>query len=67
MIGERISAISNMAALRGKICGYFCGYLQSDHALVGTSFEPTKQKQERGPATLAVRMLIALYFKFHEG
>ncbi|HQL50104.1 MAG TPA: ATP-binding protein [Kiritimatiellia bacterium] len=70
MIGERISAISNMAALRGKICGYLLwGISNHDHALVGTSFEPNKAKTGNEDLQLWLSRMLTprLYFKFHEG
>lgn len=41
MIGERISALSNAAALEGKSTAYLVWGVEDDeHRLVGTSFDP---------------------------
>jgi predicted HTH transcriptional regulator len=45
-IGEYISALANSAALAGKTRGYLLwGVRDSDHALVGTRFEPKTAKR----------------------
>lgn len=45
MIGERISALSNSAALEGKSTAYFVwGVEDASHRLVGTSFNPMSAK-----------------------
>lgn len=69
MIGERISAISNMAALKGKVCGYMLwGITDRDHALVGTTFEPNHAKKGNEDLQLWLSRMLTprLYFKFHE-
>jgi len=44
-IGEYISALANSAALHGKAHGYLVwGVHDTDHAVVGTSFVPTKSR-----------------------
>ena len=69
MIGELISAISNMAALKGKICGYVVwGIRNGDHELVGTSFEPHRAKKGNEDLQLWLSRMLSprLYFLFHE-
>jgi hypothetical protein len=45
-IGEYISALANSAALVGKAAAYLVwGVRDSDHAIVGTSFDPTVAKK----------------------
>lgn len=44
-IGEYISALANSAALSGKACAYVVwGISDTDHAVVGTSFNPDSTK-----------------------
>ncbi|HEX4309500.1 MAG TPA: RNA-binding domain-containing protein [Acidobacteriaceae bacterium] len=44
-VGEYISALSNSAALEGKASGYLIwGVRDSDHRIVGTSFDPRAEK-----------------------
>lgn len=46
MIGERISALSNSAALEGKTNGYLLWGVNDDtHELIGTSFNPETAKK----------------------
>lgn len=69
MIGERISAISNMAALKGKLCGYMVwGISDNDHSLVGTSFDPSRLKKGNEDLQLWLSRLLnpRIYFKFHD-
>ena len=45
-IGERVSALSNSAALAGKTKGYFVwGIQDQNHHVVGTSFQPATKKK----------------------
>lgn len=45
MIGERLSALSNSAALEGKTSAYLVwGIEDGSHTAVGTTFEPESQK-----------------------
>lgn len=45
MIGERISAIANSAAMLGRSCGYIIwGVDDVSHEIVGTEFKPETQK-----------------------
>lgn len=45
-IGEYISALANSAALAGKAAAYLVwGVRDSDHAIVGTAFDPTVAKK----------------------
>ena len=45
-IGEYISALANSAALAGKAAAYLVwGVRDSDHVIVGTSFDPTVVKK----------------------
>jgi len=69
MIGECISAISNMAALRGKVCGYVLwGVADGAHSLTGTSFTPNRSKKgnEDLQLWLSRGLTPRLHFKFHE-
>lgn len=46
MIGERVSALSNGARLRGEPCGYFVwGIRDADHCMVGTAFRIAEAKK----------------------
>ena len=46
-IGEYISALANSAALAGKAAAYLVwGIRDSDHAVVGTTFEPQAARKE---------------------
>lgn len=45
MIGERLSALSNSAALEGKSSAYLAwGIEDESHAIIGTTFKPNSQK-----------------------
>ncbi len=44
-IGEYISALSNSACLQGKVAGYLVFGIENEtHEVIGTSFEPDKEK-----------------------
>ena len=68
-IGERISALSNSAALRGQPAAYLVwGVEDRSHAIVGTRFRPSKRK--KGAEALVPWLLQQLTppipFHFHE-
>lgn len=45
MIGERLSALSNSAALEGKTCAYLIwGIEDESHTIIDTTFKPSSQK-----------------------
>lgn len=53
MIGKRISALSNAARLADKPFAYMLwGVRDGDHALVNTTFEPTREKKQSNPLEL---------------
>jgi ATP-dependent DNA helicase RecG len=63
-IGQYISALSNSAALEGKACGYVIwGIRDSDHQIVGTSFDPHSEKV--GNEELENWLLRSLFPKIH--
>lgn len=67
MIGKRISAMSNAARLAEKPFAYLLwGVRDADHAAVGTTFEPSIQKQQGQPLELwlAQRLQPAISFSF---
>ena len=67
MIGKRISAMSNAARLAEKPFAYLLwGIRDADHAAVGTTFEPSCQKQQGQPLELwlAQRLQPAIAFSF---
>lgn len=68
-IGEYISALSNMAALRGKAHGYVVwGVRDGTHAPVGTTFRPGREKKgnEDLEAWLTRGLRPHTGFRFHE-
>lgn len=67
MIGKRISALSNAARLADKAYAYLLwGIRDVDHVAVGTTFEPSSQKQQGQPLELwlAQRLQPAIHFRF---
>ena len=69
MIGERISAISNTAALCGKIYGYMLwGITDADHTVLGTTFDPEIVKKGNEDLQLWLTRMLSprLYFHFHK-
>lgn len=67
MIGKLISALSNAARLADQHFAYVLwGIGDGDHAIVGTAFEPTTQKESGQPLELwlAQRLQPALAFTF---
>lgn len=69
MIGQRISALANSAALGGQLAGYLVwGVEDGTHAIVGTRFQPRKQKKGSEPLVpwLLQQLTPALPFHFHE-
>ncbi|PKY11204.1 MloB [Acidithiobacillus marinus] len=67
MIGKHISAMSNAARLADKAYAYLLwGIADADHAAVGTTFEPSSQKQQSQPLELwlAQRLQPAIDFRF---
>ncbi len=67
MIGERISALSNAARLADQHFAYLVwGVRDGDHAVVGTSFEPSSQKHNGQPLEfwLAQRLQPSIAFAF---
>lgn len=53
MIGKRISALANGARLADKGFAYMVwGVRDGDHALVGTTFEPSREKRQGSPLEL---------------
>ncbi|WP_244287029.1 ATP-binding protein [Amycolatopsis rubida] len=68
-IGEYISALSNGAALNGQTHGYLVwGIRDSDHAVVGTSFNPATAKASGNEDFLAwiIRLLFPqVHIAFH--
>lgn len=68
MIGERISALSNSAALEGKTTAYLVwGVEDGSHRLVGTSFDPVLAKvgNEALENWLRHSLTPPLHFVFH--
>ena len=68
MIGERISALSNSAALDGKSTAYLIwGVEDGSHRLVGTSFDPATAKvgNEALENWLRHSLTPPLHFSFH--
>src|SRR5687768_1358240 len=69
-IGEQISALANSAALLGEAFGYVIwGIRNSDHVIVGTKFDPRKEKQgnEELENWLSHNLSPSLDFRFDEG
>jgi ATP-dependent DNA helicase RecG len=67
MIGKRISAMSNAARLAEKPFAYLLwGVRDGDHAPLGTTLEPSSQKQQGQPLELwlAQRLQPAIAFSF---
>lgn len=67
MIGKRISAMSNAARLADKPFAYMLwGVRDDDHAAIGTTFEPSSQKQQNQPLELwlAQHLQPAIAFAF---
>ncbi|MCV3765150.1 ATP-binding protein [Rhizobium sp. TRM95796] len=67
MIGRLISALSNSARLADQHFAYVIwGVRDDDHTAVGTSFEPTSQKQQGQPLELwlAQRLQPSIAFSF---
>lgn len=68
-IGEYISALSNTAALEGKTYGYVIwGVDDVTHEVVGTTFEPAKEKKGNEDLQNWLMRLLAprLHFHFYE-
>lgn len=69
-IGERISALSNGACIRNKRYGYLIfGVKDHDHSIVGTTFDPKKQKAKGNEDLefwLLTRLNPRIDFKIHE-
>jgi ATP-dependent DNA helicase RecG len=68
-IGEYLSALSNMAALAGKMHGYVVwGIDDQTHDLVGTTFKPSSAKKgaEELENWLLHQLSPRLNFRFHE-
>ena len=66
-IGRLISALSNSARLADKHYAYVLwGVRDSDHSVVGTTFEPSRQKPQRQPLEfwLAQRLQPSVVFSF---
>lgn len=69
MIGERISALSNSAALIGKQAGYLVwGIEDGTHQVVGTDFKPStaKHKQQELESWLLQKISPKIDFSFYE-
>ena len=67
-IGKLISGISNAARITGSNCGYIVwGVRDSDHAVVGTVFDPATAKHKRQPLEfwLHQRLRPSVAFAFH--
>lgn len=67
-IGKLISGISNAARIAGSNCGYIVwGVRDSDHAVVGTVFDPATAKHKRQPLEfwLHQRLRPSVAFAFH--
>lgn len=67
MIGKQISALSNAARLADKPFAYLLwGVRDADHTAVGSTFEPSSQKQQNQPLELwlAQRLQPAIAFTF---
>jgi len=67
MIGKQISALSNAARLADKACAWMLwGVRDSDHAAIGTTFEPSRKKQDKQPLELWLtqRLRPAVAFTF---
>lgn len=67
VIGKLISALSNAARLADQPCAYVVwGVRDADHAVVGTTFEPSIQLQQGQPLELwlAQRLQPAIAFNF---
>jgi len=68
-IGEYISALSNAAALNGKVFGYLLWGIQDDtHEIVGTDFCPAETKKGNQPLESWLLQLLnpKIHFRFHE-
>lgn len=68
-IGEYISAISNSAALHDRQCGFILwGIGDSDHQLIGTSFNPQDMKVGNQGLSLWLSKLVEpqIQFYFHQ-
>ncbi|MBD2318173.1 RNA-binding domain-containing protein [Phormidium tenue] len=68
-IGEYISAISNSAALHGKVTGYIVwGIEDTSHNILGTIFKPRKQKigNQELENWLVTQISPRIDFKIHE-
>ena len=69
MIGERISALANGAALRGKAKAYMIwGIEDSSHAVVGTNFSGSAEKKGNEPLENWLNRLLnaSVGFQFHD-
>lgn len=67
VMGVRISALSNAALLADQHCAYMVwGIRDGDHAVVGTTFEPSTAKQQQQPLELwlAQRLNPSVAFSF---
>ena len=67
-LGEYVSAISNSAAMEGRVCGYFVwGVHDKTHEITGTSFNPDRNvKNEPLKHFLARQLSPDLNFSFSE-
>ena len=68
-IGQGISALANSAALGGQPAGYLVwGVEDGTHAIVGTRFQPRKQKKGSEPLIpwLLQQLTPSIPFHFHE-
>lgn len=68
-IGEYISALSNSAALNGKVSGYLVwGINDKTHEVTGTSFRPLTAKKGNEPLESWLLRLLEpkIHFSFHE-
>ena len=52
MIGRRVSALANAAALAGRDCAYLAWGVRDDGLVVGTSFEPQAERHGTQPLPL---------------
>ena len=69
MIGKLISAMSNAARLADRDCAYVIwGIGDSDHAVVGTDFEPSRKTVQQQPLEmwLAARLQPGVPFRFED-
>jgi len=67
MMGKQISALSNAARLADKASAFLLwGVRDGDHAAIGTTFEPSRKKQDKQPLELwlAQRLRPAVAFSF---